>query len=304
MSELTPHLHLPLSLAEEYPYQSIQKFREALGLLDADALRQDAALQQTVEEWAKALTLEAEARTRDMALEAQARAIGLSAEASARAAALKQQAQECAAAVAELRQLVSQLSVIAAKKYEVGDFGDFPFAAPRPGWAVRNGAWLDSADVEYPDLWAYLHDTGEGRGRCVPLATWQSMSATAGGVGGVIWFSVDDAAKRIKLPDTRGDYKRDAGSSYLQAVGEWHGDAIRNITGTIGGRTSDDGGRGVGVFQSIWIGVDYSGGGGGVLREYFDTSRVVPTAADNRTRTYATLSCVYVRLTQTHPSPA
>ena len=302
MSELTPHLHLPLSLAEEYPYQSIQKFREALGLLDADALRQDAALQQTVEEWAKALTLEAEARTRDMALEAQARAIGLSAEASARAAALKQQAQECAAAVAELRQLVSQLSVIAAKKYEVGDFGDFPFAAPRPGWAVRNGAWLDSADVEYPDLWAYLHDTGEGRGRCVPLATWQSMSATAGGVGGVIWFSVDDAAKRIKLPDTRGDYKRDAGSSYLQAVGGWHADKGRNITGSPG--ITPPGGslgylRGA-FYKNIPIGraeaqIINNANGTGVM---FDASRewgIEHTGGEFASRTYAMLGCVYVR---------
>ena len=300
MSEQTPHLHLPLPLAEEYPYQSIQKFRQALGLLDADALRQDTALQQAVEEWAKALTLEAEARATDMELEAQARATGLSAEASARDAALKQQARECAAAVAELRQLVSQLSVIAAKKYEVGDFGDFPFAAPRPGWAVRNGAWLDSADVEYPDLWAYLHDTDEGRGRCVPLATWQSMSATAGGAGGVIWFSVDDAAKRIKLPDTRGDYKRDAGSSYLQAVGGWHADAIREISGWL--RTSkatqyppDC----AGVFYSITnYEVGFGGGGSTPACSYrgnFAASACVPTAVENRTRSYASLGCVYVR---------
>ena len=297
MSELTPHLHLPLSLAEEYPYQSIQKFREALGLLDADALRQDAALQQTVEEWAKALTLEAEARTRDMALEAQARAIGLSAEASARDAALKQQAQECAAAVAELRQLVSQLSVIAAKKYEVGDFGDFPFAAPRPGWAVRNGAWLDSADVEYPDLWAYLHDTDEGRGRCVPLATWQSMSATAGGVGGVIWFSVDDAAKRIKLPDTRGDYKRDAGSSYLQAVGEWHGDAFQGHWHEI----CNNDGREIHGYTPGGNGPGWGAGYGGAYmqaRSAISNGGASPRiSAETHTRACAVLGCVYARRT-------
>ena len=84
---------------------------------------------------------------------------------------------------------------------------------------------------------------------------------------------------------------------YLQAVGGWHGDAIRNISGTIGGRTSDDGGRSSGAFRSTWIGTDHSSGGGGVLRENFDVSRVVPTASDNRTRAFAALGCVYVRRT-------
>lgn len=158
---------------------------------------------------------------------------------------------------------------------------------------MRNGAVLAKANTAYPELWAYLHKA-ENAWKCKTLAQWNALSSAAGGVGGVPFFVVDDTAKTIKLPDTRGDYSRCAGSSYLQAVGAWHQDAIVNITGTLGGQTNEYGKKASRAFRDTFLGPNNSTGQYGVLKEDFDASRVVRTAADNRTRTYATLGCVYV----------
>ncbi len=72
MSEQTPHLHLPLPLAEEYPYQSIQKFREALGVLDKDASRQDTAVEKLADEMIEALADKADLETVIMDLDGKA----------------------------------------------------------------------------------------------------------------------------------------------------------------------------------------------------------------------------------------
>lgn len=48
---------------------------------------------------------------------------------------------------------------------------------------------------------------------------WEEMSNLAGGVGGVPWFIIDTIANIIRVPDTRGDFTRDAIS--IQNVGQW-----------------------------------------------------------------------------------
>ena len=80
---------------------------------------------------------------------------------------------------------------------------------------------------------------------------------------------------------------------YLQAVGGWHGDAVRNVTGHFQGWT----GGTSGPFYSYYLGGSrYTIGGGSANNAYgFDASIVVPTAADNHTRAYAVLGCIYVR---------
>ena len=91
------------------------------------------------------------------------------------------------------------------------------------------------------------------------------------------------------VPDYRGVFLRGLGGNSA-SLGELQGDAIRNITGTMGGSASDKAGLwdyGTGVFYQFNLGknsVEYS-------RQYynyvsqgmgFDASRVVPVANENR----------------------
>ncbi|RRO13954.1 DNA-packaging protein [Pectobacterium aquaticum] len=97
------------------------------------------------------------------------------------------------------------------------------------------------------------------------------------------------------LPDLRGEFVRgwddgrgiDAGRALMSA----QGDAIRNITGSIVVSTENTGSSSAeGAFSITGIGgtVATSGfGHRGVPRFDFDTSRVVPTANENRTRNIA-----------------
>ncbi|WIM82263.1 tail fiber protein [Gallibacterium anatis] len=95
-----------------------------------------------------------------------------------------------------------------------------------------------------------------------------------------------------RLPDLRGEFIRgwdngrgvDSGRSLLSN----QGDAIRNISGSITNITSE-GGIGVsGVFSSSYSsGGRAAGGGAGRSTAYFDVSRVVPTASENRPRNIA-----------------
>lgn len=178
-----------------------------------------------------------------------------------------------------------------------GAFQSFFEQTPPNGWKVRNGAVLVDADETYPELWEALQEP-KNAWKCKTLVEWTALSTAAGGVGGVPFFVLDQAAKTIKLPDTRGDYERGAGSTYLSAVGAWHGDATRRITGNI--TVVDDSAYSnfppSGPFYSTTaVGWDHStDGDSGGKRIYFDTSRSVPIATENRTRAFAVLPCVYV----------
>lgn len=109
------------------------------------------------------------------------------------------------------------------------------------------------------------------------------------------FFVLDEDAETVKLPDTRGDYERGAGSSCLQSVGEWHGDAVRNMTGShVGSDVQDAAG---GVFSSGSAGWWASWGGNGthgIGSYFFNASRQVPTASENRPRSFGILPCVFV----------
>ena len=85
---------------------------------------------------------------------------------------------------------------------------------------------------------------------------------------------------------------------YLQAVGEWHGDAARNIQGAacITGRgiSGASGAFSTGGYNSV-TGIQVINDSPGWF--YFDASKVIPTSLEFRTRTYAGLGCVCVSLT-------
>ena len=184
-------------------------------------------------------------------------------------------------------------------------FQTFYEQTPPKGWKVRNGAVLNDAEAQFPDLWAALKSPSNAW-KVKTLAQWTALSTAAGGVGGVPFFVLDEAAKTIKLPDTRGDFERGAGSSYLSAVGAWHGDAIRDFTGelTIGGTnyplrfnapsgvfeptgSATTGMKGLTENATNAVGALYS-------RIRITPSLQVPVSPENRTRAFAVLPCVYV----------
>ena len=183
-------------------------------------------------------------------------------------------------------------------------FQTFYEQTPPKGWKVRTGAVLNDAEAQFPDLWAALKSPSNSW-KVKTLAQWTALSTAAGGVGGVPFFVLDNAAKTIKLPDTRGDYERGAGSTYLSAVGAWHEDAIRNITGgpltTLSASFTGkptlrwEGALGITAVGSRTSAQDGSNGSYSFSLG-FDASKDsnVLTAPENRTRAFAVLPCVYV----------
>ncbi|WP_445496439.1 phage tail-collar fiber domain-containing protein [Photorhabdus sp. SF281] len=91
----------------------------------------------------------------------------------------------------------------------------------------------------------------------------------------------------LKLPDDRGLFKRGLdrgrGLDSGRSLGSVQGDAIRNITGSLGNPTIESGSNASGAFSYQYkAGGRAAGAGGGVISWTFDASRVVPTANENR----------------------
>lgn len=166
---------------------------------------------------------------------------------------------------------------------------------PPENWRVRNGAIIDNASQTVPELYQYLLQPANVW-KCVSAADWQTKSNNAGGIGGVPYYVLDQIMNTIRLPDTRGDYERAALGGTMANVGDWHGDAIRNITATFeADEFAKNSATTSGAFY-VTIGnhAGPTGSRGGSYRLHFDASRVVPTAAENRTRAFGMLPIVYV----------
>ena len=116
-------------------------------------------------------------------------------------------------------------ALVVPQPYILCEFYTLRHPTPPSGFLARNGAVIANADRDYPAAYAYLQ-TPAGKQLCKTLAAWEALSTTAGGVGGVPWFVLDTAAKTIKLPDTRGDYVREAGYKSM-TVGGWHTDKMQ-----------------------------------------------------------------------------
>lgn len=107
-------------------------------------------------------------------------------------------------------------------------------------------------------------------------------------------FGEGDGGSTFQLPDLRGEFLRgwDAGRNLdaERVFGAAQGDAIRNITGKLGGDSYE---------MNYDQGAFYGGSGGrgndgsatGCMH-YFDASRVVPTANENRPHNVALLACI------------
>ncbi len=175
-------------------------------------------------------------------------------------------------------------------------FADFMEQSPPAGWMVRNGALINNASRTVPELWEALRKP-ENDWKLLSEKNWleQSQSEPWNGIGGVPQFVLDVSANTIRLPDTRGMYREDAGFDFLTVAGV-HGDAIRNINGNFTYIIQGSGGTGVFRVISSWSS-GYYGAGGAVLYAYntqFDAANVVPTANKNQPRAFGILGCVYV----------
>ena len=180
----------------------------------------------------------------------------------------------------------------------IGEYKDFNRRSPFLGWAIRNGALLANAEVNHPELWAYLQEE-DNAWLLKTEAEWQEL-IHANGMGGANAFVLDTVEKTIRLPDTRGDYIAGAGWN-SKLVGDCDGDAIRNMAGSWPGFNS---------IGNISNKVLISSNGG--YRRYhpmtnthdshtwgvnsFNASHVVPTDIRNHPATMYQLPCVYIGL--------
>ncbi len=177
-------------------------------------------------------------------------------------------------------------------------FHGFMEQTPPVGWMVRNGGLIAGASVVVPALWEALQKP-ENAWKLMSEADWQAQSAAEpwNGIGGVPKFVLDVNANTIRLPDTRGMLMSDSGFSIVPNAGDVHGDAIRNIKGSLyitATMHNAENGKPPGAFG--WKRAAYGPNGSGWDSNdlNFDASTVVPTAEANTPRVFGVLGCVYV----------
>jgi phage-related tail fiber protein len=158
-----------------------------------------------------------------------------------------------------------------AEGIPAGSVAYFAMSSPPSGWVKANGA-------------------------AISRSTYSSLFSAIG----TTWGS-GDGSTTFNVPDLRGEFARNwddgRGQDSGRGFASYQGDAIRNITGGVYTAHS------LGLFASSDYGAVYKwpsyrgsvGGGGGSsywTGFYFDASRVVPTAADNRPTNVAALACI------------
>jgi len=188
------------------------------------------------------------------------------------------------------------------------EFYFFRHPTLRPGFQPAQGGLLENAAALYPEAWAYLQ-TAEGQLLCKTEAEWQAMTQAIwhtnadgsqvgwNGIGGAPFYVQDLAAGTLRLPDIRGMYAEAAGFDSL-GVGGVHGDAIRNITGSVQAANNGFGMQGpsgaFNVSESFSVGGHADVPGAFFKMFLINASRRVPVAAKNQPRAWGSLACVYL----------
>lgn len=118
-------------------------------------------------------------------------------------------------------------------------------------------------------------------------------------------FGEGDEETTFNLPDLRGEFIRGwdngRGIDTERIFGSLQEDAIRNITGSISAGFNDAPTSNTGAFFGATANGTYSGGSVTHHRSYFDASKVVPTANENRPRNIALLACIKAFDATTNP---
>lgn len=195
-------------------------------------------------------------------------------------------------------------------KYDLCEFYCFRHPTLKPGFQPAQGGVVTNAATLFPKAWAYLQ-TIEGQKLCTTEGEWQAMTTaiwhtnadgtTVGwnGIGGAPFYVQDLNAGTLRLPDLRGMVAEAAGFDSL-GVGGVHGDMMRKIEGTIGYAAN---GHWVQGKTSKAFAITYTPNMGSSLmldditRDYvasFDSGRVGPVGAANKSRAWGALACVYL----------
>lgn len=192
----------------------------------------------------------------------------------------------------------------------IGELRQFHLKTPPTGWYVCNGQVIQNANEKCPLLLKHLVDNSW---KCVTEDVWQEKRKAAqesGAAGGVPYYVYDLIANTLRLPNIMGDVFKSAPTS--DRVGEWEGDAIRNITGEFKSVFTPSPGATWGVISKNSAGnadPEESVGGAFVPGDAtscgmnplntitgwglkFNASKVVPTADENRVRSILLLPCV------------
>lgn len=150
-------------------------------------------------------------------------------------------------------------------------------STPLPGTIAAQGVELSRAI--YSRLWAYAQSSGN---IAVSDAAWTYGQ-----------YSPGDGSTTFRVPKVDDRFIR--GKSATRAVGLVEEDAIRNITGAVGGAVTGYFGNPTGAFSTYTPPPPepYAGmGGASVSGIKFDSSRVVPTADENRPKALTMLPCI------------
>lgn len=192
----------------------------------------------------------------------------------------------------------------------IGELRQFHLKTPPTGWYVCNGQVIQNANEKCPLLLKHLVDNSW---KCVTEDVWQEKRKAAqesGAAGGVPYYVYDLIANTLRLPNIMGDVFKSAPTS--DRVGEWEGDAIRNITGEFKSVFTPSPGATWGVISKnsagnadpkesvggAFVPGDATSCGMNSLNTItgwglkFNASKVVPTADENRVRSILLLPCV------------
>ena len=154
--------------------------------------------------------------------------------------------------------------------------------APTGAYPLWKGDWITHCDTIYPEFWEAL--TKRAAAETIPTcsaADYEKALSTYGQCGK---FVVDTLNGKVRLPKIT---RFISSVSDISSIGSVENDAIRNITGSLeGGNNTTYFSASSGAFYRSSDGYADSAGSSGrsgrPRMAYFDASRVVPTADENR----------------------
>ena len=154
--------------------------------------------------------------------------------------------------------------------------------APTGAYPLWKGDWITHCDTIYPEFWEAL--TKRAEAETIPTcsaADYEKALSTYGQCGK---FVVDTLNGKVRLPKIT---RFISSVSDISSIGSVENDAIRNITGSLeGGNNTTYFSASSGAFYRSSDGYADSAGSSGrsgrPRTAYFDASRVVPTADENR----------------------
>lgn len=155
-------------------------------------------------------------------------------------------------------------------------------SAPTGAYPLWTGDWINHCDTIYPEFWGALK-TRQTNGT-LPMCSASAYETSLEKYGQCAQFVLDELNGRVRLPKIT---RFISSVSDIEQIGSVENDAIRNITGSFkGGYNTTYFSASSGAFYRSESGYADSAGGSGSNNRptevFFDASRSVPTANENR----------------------